>query len=52
MRIRAWGRRAGFVLAAAWIFGGMAFYFIRFSARFYYANRAAIDGLLQRLGGN
>ena len=40
--------KVGNLLAAQWIFGGMLFFFIRFTAVFYHANRAAIDQLLSR----
>jgi len=39
------------VLTALWIFGGMTFFFLRFSAIFYQANQAAIHQLLERVFG-
>ncbi len=46
--LRDFLRFAGNVLAALWIFGGMAFFFIRFSTIFYYANKPAVDALMAR----
>lgn len=42
-------RWIGNALAALWIFGGMLFFFMRFSFAFYSANQSAIDRLLERL---
>lgn len=36
-------------LAIIWIFGGAAYFYIRFSYIFYQSNRGAIEALLQRL---
>jgi hypothetical protein len=42
-------RFIGTALAALWIFGGMSFFFLRFSTIFYQANQAAIHQLLERM---
>jgi hypothetical protein len=41
-------RAGGNAVAALWIFGGMFFFFLRFSAVFYHANKAAVDSFLAR----
>jgi hypothetical protein len=46
--LRDFLRFAGNVIAGLWIFGGMGFFFLRFSVIFYYANKSAIDPLLSR----
>ncbi len=38
-------------LAAAWLIGVMALFYVRFSAAFYEGNRDAIAALLRRLMG-
>ena len=35
--------------AVVWVFGGMLFFFLRFSFRFYEANQRAIEHALDRL---
>ncbi len=39
--------RAGRVLLAAWIFGSAAFFFVRFTSVFSYANQEMLNGLLR-----
>ena len=46
---RAGLRYALIALAAVWIFGGMLFFFLRFSAVFYRANEPAIQHVFDRL---
>ncbi len=41
--------RAVLILGGLWIFGGMFFFFIRFSIRFYIANKGAIQSLVNNL---
>lgn len=41
--------KIAYSMAALWIFGGAAYFYIRFSVIFLNDNRAAIDGLLQRI---
>jgi len=48
-RARGLFRWVGNALAVLWIFGGMTFFFLRFSFVFYRANQSAIDKLLERL---
>ncbi len=38
--------RAGYSLAAVWIFGGAAYFFVQFSLAVYRAHESSIDGLL------
>lgn len=42
-------RIAAYIIAALWIFGGTAFFLLRFTLRFYQANQSAIEGLVKRL---
>ena len=49
MTAKACLRGAGLALAAAWIFGGTLFFFIRFSSIFYRANQSAIDSVLEHV---
>lgn len=41
---------AGNLLAAAWIFGGAAFFFLRLGAIVYSDNREFLDGVAGQLG--
>ncbi|HEO70426.1 MAG TPA: hypothetical protein ENN80_04125 [Candidatus Hydrogenedentes bacterium] len=51
VRIRK-GARTGLIwLAVLWVFGGMLFFFVRFSQVFYQSNQDAIHALLGRLRG-
>ena len=43
-------RAFGTSVAALWIFGGAAYYYVRFSMTFYEANRAAFEDLASRIG--
>lgn len=43
------GGKIAIVAFGIWVFGASTFYFIRFSFAFYYANQAAMDGLIQAL---
>ena len=48
-RARGVFRCLGNALVGLWLFGGMTFFFLRFSFVFYRANQPAIDKLLERL---
>ncbi len=41
--------KAGYILAAIWIFGGALWFYIRFTIAFYTANKPSIDSALSRL---
>lgn len=47
--LRTPGDKIALVVFGIWIFGVSSFYFIRFTFEFYYANQAAMDGLIQAL---
>ena len=48
-RIRPWLRRAGLAVAALWIFGMGAAFFVRFTALVYADKREAIASLFRAL---
>lgn len=46
---RLLSRKTGLIVMGMWIFGVSTAYFIRFSFEFYYANKAGVDALLQKI---